>query len=46
MANRRDFLDEIIQRIPLAEVRDRLDLAIKQKMGLPPVADDEEEIEF
>src|SRR5947209_2835064 len=40
------FLDEIIQRIPLAEVRDRLDLAIKQKMGLPPVADDEEEIEL
>ncbi|HEX5504300.1 MAG TPA: Fe-S cluster assembly protein SufD [Thermomicrobiales bacterium] len=37
------FLDEIIQRIPLAEVRDRLDLAIKQKMGLPPSASGEED---
>lgn len=33
------FLDEIIQRIPLAEVRDRLATAIEQKMGLPAVAD-------
>jgi Fe-S cluster assembly protein SufD len=37
------FLDEIIQRIPLAEVRDRLDLAIKQKMGLPPSAAEEDD---
>ncbi|MDP9374086.1 MAG: Fe-S cluster assembly protein SufD [Chloroflexota bacterium] len=30
------FLDEIVQRIPLEEVRDRLSVAIRQKMGLPP----------
>ncbi|CAA9566698.1 MAG: Iron-sulfur cluster assembly protein SufD [uncultured Thermomicrobiales bacterium] len=30
------FLDEIVQRIPLEEVRDRLAVAIQQKMGLPP----------
>jgi Fe-S cluster assembly protein SufD len=30
------FLDEIVQRIPLEEVRDRLNVAIQQKMGLPP----------
>lgn len=34
------FLDEIIQRIPLAEVRERLASAIEQKMGLPAVPDD------
>ena len=33
------FLDEIIQRIPLAEVRDRLAAAITQKMGLPPASE-------
>lgn len=30
------FLDEIVQRIPLEEVRDRLADAIQAKMGLPP----------
>ncbi len=30
------FLDEIVQRIPLEEVRDRLSDAIQAKMGLPP----------
>ena len=30
------FLDEIVQRIPLEEVRDRLSDAIQSKMGLPP----------
>lgn len=30
------FLDEIVQRIPLEEVRDRLSNAIQAKMGLPP----------
>ena len=35
------FLDEIIQRIPLEEVRDRLHAAIQQKMGLPAREGDE-----
>ncbi len=30
------FLDEIVQRIPLEEVRDRLSDALQAKMGLPP----------
>ncbi len=30
------FLDEIVQRIPLEEVRDRLADGIQAKMGLPP----------
>ena len=30
------FLDEIVRRIPLEEVRDRLSDAIQAKMGLPP----------
>lgn len=40
------FLDEIIQRIPLAEVRDRLAAAIEQKMGLPATADGDDEFEL